>query len=42
VAQDVERLATVSLEKLMQEISGAANVDDSRWLEAKLIMRASA
>jgi len=42
VAQDVERLATVSLEKLMQGISDGANVDDSRWLEAKLIMRASA
>jgi DNA-binding LacI/PurR family transcriptional regulator len=42
VAQDVERLATVSLEKLMQGISGGDNVDDGRWLEAKLIMRASA
>jgi len=42
VAQDAERLATVSLESLMQGISGGANVDDSRWLEAKLIMRASA
>lgn len=42
VAQDVERLATVSLASLMQGISEGANVDDSRGLEAKLIMRASA
>jgi DNA-binding LacI/PurR family transcriptional regulator len=42
VAQDVERLATVSLERLMQSISEGANVDESHRLEAKLIMRASA
>jgi LacI family transcriptional regulator, repressor for deo operon, udp, cdd, tsx, nupC, and nupG len=42
VAQDVESLATVSLASLMQGISEGANVDDSRRLEAKLIMRASA
>jgi LacI family transcriptional regulator, repressor for deo operon, udp, cdd, tsx, nupC, and nupG len=42
VAQDVERLATVSLECLMQGISGGANIDVNHWLEAKLIMRASA
>ena len=42
VAQDVERLATVSLERLMQRISEAANVDESNRLEAKLVMRASA
>jgi LacI family transcriptional regulator, repressor for deo operon, udp, cdd, tsx, nupC, and nupG len=42
VAQDVERLASVSLECLMQGISGGASIGDSRWIEAKLIMRASA
>ena len=42
VAQDVERLATMSLERLMQGISEGANVDGSHRLEAKLIMRASA
>jgi DNA-binding LacI/PurR family transcriptional regulator len=42
VAQDVERLATVSLEWLMQRISEGANVDESHRLEAKLIMRGSA
>jgi DNA-binding LacI/PurR family transcriptional regulator len=42
VAQDVERLATVSLECLMQGIAEGANVSSSRLIEAKLIMRASA
>lgn len=42
VAQDVERLATVSLDCLMQGIAESANVENSRWIEAKLIMRASA
>jgi len=42
VAQDVERLATVSLECLMQRIADGANVGGSRLIEAKLIMRASA
>ena len=42
VAQDVERLATVSLERLMQAISEGANADESHKLEAKLIMRSSA
>ena len=42
VAQDVERLATISLEKLMQRIGEGANADESHWVEAKLIMRASA
>ncbi len=42
VAQDVERLATVSLECLMQAISSGANANTSRRIEAKLIMRASA
>ncbi len=41
-AQDVEGLATESLARLMEGISAGANVDDTRWLEAKLIMRASA
>jgi LacI family transcriptional regulator, repressor for deo operon, udp, cdd, tsx, nupC, and nupG len=42
VAQDVERLATVSLERLIEGISKGANINASVWLEAKLIMRASA
>ena len=42
VAQDVERLATVSLERLMQGISSGTNTDVDQRLEAKLIMRASA
>jgi DNA-binding LacI/PurR family transcriptional regulator len=42
VAQDVYRLATVSLERLMQMISGAANKDSADRLEARLIMRNSA
>lgn len=42
MAQDVERLATDSLERLMQRIASGANIDANHWLEAKLIMRASA
>ncbi len=42
VAQDVERLATVSLECLMQGITDGANVSVSRLIEARLVMRASA
>jgi len=42
VAQDVERLATVSLEKLMQRVSEGANSDECHCLEAKLMMRSSA
>ena len=42
VAQDVERLATVSLERLMQGILDGSNVDASHKLEARLIMRSSA
>lgn len=42
VAQDVERLATVSLERLMQGISEGRNADENHMLEAKLIMRSSA
>jgi LacI family transcriptional regulator, repressor for deo operon, udp, cdd, tsx, nupC, and nupG len=42
VAQNVERLATDSLECLMQEISGGANTAVDHRLEAKLIMRGSA
>jgi DNA-binding LacI/PurR family transcriptional regulator len=42
VAQDVERLATASIESLMQGITDSANVETGHWLEAKLIMRASA
>lgn len=42
VAQDVERLATMSLESLMRGISEGANAHDSRSVEAKLIMRGSA
>lgn len=42
VAQDVERLATDSLECLMQGISGGANIVVDHRLEAKLIMRGSA
>ncbi len=42
VAQDVDRLATVSLERLMQGISDGANKDSADRLEARLIMRNSA
>ena len=42
VAQDVERLANVSLERLMRAISEGGNLDESHCLEARLIMRASA
>jgi DNA-binding LacI/PurR family transcriptional regulator len=42
VAQDVERLATDSVSFLMQAVSGGANVCADHWIEAKLIMRASA
>jgi len=42
VAQDVERLATLSLEKLMQGIAQGANADESHRIEAKLVMRSSA
>jgi len=42
VAQDVEQLATVSLEILIERISDGVNKDTSRFLDAKLIMRASA
>jgi len=42
VAQDVDRLATVSLERLMQGIADGANKDSDDRLEARLIMRNSA
>jgi DNA-binding LacI/PurR family transcriptional regulator len=42
VAQDVDRLATLSLERLMQGISDGANKDSADRLEARLIMRNSA
>jgi LacI family transcriptional regulator, repressor for deo operon, udp, cdd, tsx, nupC, and nupG len=42
VAQDVDRLATVSLERLMQGIAEGANKDVADRLEARLIMRDSA
>ena len=42
VAQDVDRLATLSLERLMQGISEGANKDSNDRLEARLIMRNSA
>lgn len=42
VAQDVERLATHSLECLMHGISSGSNIVVEHRLEAKLIMRASA
>lgn len=42
VAQDVERLATLSLERLMQGISDGGNKDSADRLEARLIMRNSA
>jgi DNA-binding LacI/PurR family transcriptional regulator len=42
VAQDVERLATIGLDRLMQEIANGANVDVVERLDARLIMRASA
>lgn len=42
VAQDVEQLATVSLEILIKRISDGVSPDTSHLLDAKLIMRASA
>ncbi len=42
VAQDVDRLATVSLERLMQGIAKGANKDSTDCFEARLIMRNSA
>jgi DNA-binding LacI/PurR family transcriptional regulator len=42
VAQDVERLTTIGLDRLMQEIANGANVDVVERLDARLIMRASA
>jgi LacI family transcriptional regulator, repressor for deo operon, udp, cdd, tsx, nupC, and nupG len=42
VAQDVDRLATVSLERLMQGIAEGANENSNDRLEARLIMRNSA
>jgi len=42
VAQDVDRLATLSLERLMQGISDGANKNSADRLEARLIMRNSA
>jgi LacI family transcriptional regulator, repressor for deo operon, udp, cdd, tsx, nupC, and nupG len=42
VAQDVDRLATLSLERLMQGIAEGANKDSADRLEARLIMRNSA
>jgi LacI family repressor for deo operon, udp, cdd, tsx, nupC, and nupG len=42
VAQDVERLATDSVERLIQRIADGANIEADHRLEAKLIMRASA
>jgi LacI family transcriptional regulator, repressor for deo operon, udp, cdd, tsx, nupC, and nupG len=42
VAQDVERLATLSLERLMQGISAGTNKESVDLLDARLIMRASA
>jgi LacI family repressor for deo operon, udp, cdd, tsx, nupC, and nupG len=42
VAQDVDRLATLSLERLMQGIADGANKTSADRLEARLIMRNSA
>ncbi|WP_158818660.1 LacI family DNA-binding transcriptional regulator [Methylocapsa sp. S129] len=42
VAQDVERLATISLERVMQGISDRTNQNSTDLLEARLIMRESA
>jgi LacI family transcriptional regulator, repressor for deo operon, udp, cdd, tsx, nupC, and nupG len=42
VAQDVDRLATLSLERLMERISDGANKHSADRLEARLIMRNSA
>jgi hypothetical protein len=42
VAQDVERLATDSLSFLMQAITSGANACADHWIEAKVVMRASA
>src|ERR1700729_4273270 len=42
VAQDVDRLATLSLERLMQGISDGGNKNSADRLEARLIMRNSA
>jgi LacI family transcriptional regulator, repressor for deo operon, udp, cdd, tsx, nupC, and nupG len=41
VAQDVDRLASLSLERLMQRISEGANKHSIDRLEARLIMRNS-
>lgn len=42
VAQDVDRLATLSLERLMKGIADGANRNSADRLEARLIMRNSA
>ena len=42
VAQDVERLATISLERMMLGIADGANQNSNDLLEARLIMRESA
>jgi LacI family transcriptional regulator, repressor for deo operon, udp, cdd, tsx, nupC, and nupG len=42
VAQDVDRLATVSLERLMQRIADGANKNSIDRLESRLMMRNSA
>jgi hypothetical protein len=42
VAQDVEGLATVSLERMMQRISEGTNKESIDLLDARLIMRSSA
>jgi len=42
VAQDVDRLATLSLERLMQGIADGANKSSADRLEGRLIMRSSA
>jgi LacI family transcriptional regulator, repressor for deo operon, udp, cdd, tsx, nupC, and nupG len=42
VAQDVERLATDSVRSLMRGVANGANATVDHWIEAKLIMRASA
>jgi LacI family transcriptional regulator, repressor for deo operon, udp, cdd, tsx, nupC, and nupG len=42
VAQDVDRLATLSLDRLMQGIAEGANSNSTDRLEARLIMRNSA
>ena len=42
VAQDIEQLATRTLDILVERITEGANVESTHLLEAKLIMRASA